>query len=182
MHGRYTYARLTATGCPVPTKLGGREVVGKCAELLSGSASPSSARAVSTDRRHRRWLEGGTPTLGSPRRSGRYRLPWGRGGGRVRRTLRRARPLFPVVCGVRCLPADATPLPSVLDCYCFGERGRVARGHCRRGCIVPPTRLCTEGESAALDECRASGPDPRGVSVSTARCCPGLRRRGRCRP
>ena len=53
----------------------------------------------------------------------------------------------PIVCGVACLPADAMPIPCVLDCCRFGERGRVARGHLRRGCIVPPLRLRTEGRA-----------------------------------
>ena len=56
----------TPTACQVPTRLGGREAVGKQVELFASHVSPSSARAVSADRRHMQSLEGGTPTLGSP--------------------------------------------------------------------------------------------------------------------
>ena len=59
--------------------------------------------------------------------------------------------------------------PCVLDCVCSGERGRVARGHRRRGCIVPALPPLHGGESTALGERRVSIPDLRGVSVLSAR-------------
>ena len=62
----HTYTRLTTTPCQVPTRLGGREAVGKHVEPFATRVSPSSARAVSADSRHMQSLEGGTPTLGSP--------------------------------------------------------------------------------------------------------------------